>query len=395
VAGRDWFAGASSGYAGLYLAAERSGVGWLLDPALEDVGVLGRAVSERGPDTACDPDAVAADLGGLPDLLRERHFGVATGHVGQSAAEEADRIIAAAQERVTREQPGTWGEAIGDLADQLRICLRDRHVGIAGAHDSNVSHQAADQDGPALEVADRGSVLCVRIRRLWGGPQDDRLLHDWAQRGRDHFQSDRIVVDLRGNPGGNDAFLSRWIAPVRSADRQVPGQDAGWYVQGAPLGLWNPAALIEAADGLAAVPQFHRDHRHHPAPGDVLETREDPGEAVPAGEQPWHGRMLVVVDNLTFSSGETSAWTLQHALGARLIGTRTGGALEYGNIAPYLLPASGMCVRLATKRNDWGIPVELTGLPIDYNLDPTTPITSIASCFDTLHAHASTVGHPR
>jgi hypothetical protein len=68
--------------------------------------------------------------------------------------------------------------------------------------------------------------------------------------------------------------------------------------------------------------------------------------------------------------------------------TRVGGAMEYGNIAPYLLPASGMCVRLATKRNDWGIPVELTGLPIDCCIDPATPLAQVASGFDPLHAAA-------
>ncbi len=369
------------------LSLERSGIRWLLDPESPEVAELGQAVGARKPDTPCDPGAVAADLEVLPRLVRERHFGVATGYLAEHAACGAEQIIAVARDRILAQQPRTWGEAIGDLADQLRVCLHDRHVGVAGACDSSLRRgepaAPADQDAPAVEISQLHGVLCVRIRRLWGGPDDDRLLQEWARAGLEHFRSGRIIVDLRGYPGGNDAFLHQWIAPVRSSDAQVPGRDAGWYVQDAPLGLWNPAALIEASEGLDALPAFHREHRHHPHSADLLEVREDPGEQIPTGERPWHGQMLVAVDSQTFSSGETSAWALRYALGAHLIGGRTGGALEYGNIAPYLLPRSGMCIRLATKRNDWGIPVELLGLPVDQPLDPATPLAEIASAIST------------
>jgi hypothetical protein len=365
----------------LYLGPERSGVGWLLDPASPEVAALGRAAKARQPETPCDPGAVAADLDALPGLIRERHFGVATGRAGAP-----DEVIAAARDRILAERPDTWGGAVGDLAGQLRARLGDRHFGIAGADGGAVP---AGQDGPAVQVTEHEDVLCVRIRRFFGDPGDDRLLREWSQRGLEHFGSSRIVVDLRGNPGGDDGFLYRWIRPVRSADAQIPGAETGWYVGEVPLGLWNPSALIEATDGLDAVPAYHREHRHRPGPADVLDIREDQGEAVPAGERPWHGRMLVVVDRQTFSSGESSAWALRHALGAVLIGTRTGGMLEYGNNAPYLLPASGMLVRLASKHNDLGISIEFSGLPVDVEVDPATPLAELASSFDRLYQKAS------
>jgi hypothetical protein len=159
-------------------------------------------------------------------------------------------------------------------------------------------------------------------------------------------------------------------------------------VADAPLGIWNPAALIEARDGRDAVPSWHRAHRHAPAPGDVLRVRAeaaDGDEPLPAGARPWARRLLVLVDGRTRSSGESAAWMLQHGLGGRLIGSRTAGMIEYGNIAPYLLPASGLHVGLTTKHNDFGIPVELVGLPIHADLDPGSPLDLVAREFDRLY----------
>jgi len=62
----------------------------------------------------------------LPQLVRERHFGIATGLVAEKAADKAEQLILEARDRVLSEQPGSWGEALGDLNDQLCMCLRDR-----------------------------------------------------------------------------------------------------------------------------------------------------------------------------------------------------------------------------------------------------------------------------
>ena len=76
---------------------------------------------------------------------------------------------------------------------------------------------------------------------------------------------------------------------------------------------------------------------------------------------------------------------LQHAMGGLLIGGRTAGMIEYGNIAPYLLPASGLHIGLTTKHNDFGAPVELVGLPGHAELDPSTPLGTVARTFDRVY----------
>jgi Peptidase family S41 len=377
-----------------YFGPERSGVRWLLDPSAPGLAGLARAVQARTEDTECEPEAVAADLAMLPELLRDRHFGLATGLVAQGAADKSERLIRAARDRVLALRPRTWGEALGDLNDELRLCLRDRHVALRGSGRSRIRSDepaaAVDQGAPAVEVDDRHGVLCVTLRRFFGGAEDDKLLWEWARDSLSHFSYDRIVVDLRGNEGGNDAIMLEWIVPVLQAGVRIPGTSAGWVVGEAPLGLWNPAALIEARDGRDAVPSWHLGHRHVPSPGDVLQVRTEGDEdPLPAGVRPWDGKMLVLVDAQTKSSGESAAWMLRHGVRGVLIGGRTAGMIEYGNIVPYLLPASGLHIGLTTKHNDYGAPIELVGLPVQAELDPATPLRTVAHSFDRLHGSAA------
>jgi hypothetical protein len=374
----------------LYFGPDRSGVPWLLDPAAPGLAGLARAVQIRTQATQCEPEAVAADLSALPELLRERHFGIAAGLVAEASAAEAERLILTARDRIVSARPRSWGEALGDLNDQLRICLRDRHVQLGGSAPSRIRCDepvaTVDENAPVVEVEVQHGVLTITIRRLWGGQEDDARLWEWARDSLGHFSHERIIVDLRGNPGGNDMFMLEWIRPVLRAGASIPGAATGWFVGDAPLGLWNPTALIEARDGLDAIPSWHREHRRAPSPGDVLQIRtESDDELPPAGVRPWEGKMLVLVDGQTGSSGESSAWMLQHALGGLLLGGRTAGKIEYGNIAPYLLPASGLYIGLPTKRNDFGIPVELVGLPVHAALDPRMSLSAVAASFDRLY----------
>ena len=101
------------------------------------------------------------------------------------------------------------------------------------------------------------------------------------------------------------------------------------------------------------------------------------------------GRMLVLVDGGTGSSSESSAMMLRDALGARILGCPTYGSIEYGNIAPYVLPASGMVVTLPTRWNEVDVPVEVVGVAPDLELDVTTPAQDLAREFDDLWDAAS------
>ncbi|MGC5165764.1 S41 family peptidase [Luteimicrobium sp. DT211] len=62
--------------------------------------------------------------------------------------------------------------------------------------------------------------------------------------------------------------------------------------------------------------------RHAPAAGDGVRFDQS-ADHFPAGLHPFHGRMLVLVDGGTASSGESTATMLRDSLGARIVGGPT------------------------------------------------------------------------
>lgn len=360
----------------IYLDPARAGLRWLLDPASRSLGGLAREVERRTPASPCDADALAGDAESLAELLRERHFGVATGIVDRSAVDDA----VAAWRRRLRDRPRTWGEAVGNLQFDLRAALRDEHVRVFGAPRWRDGRSERDEGGPAVEERVVSRVLVLRVRRLIGDPQDERLLAAWSGAADRHFAHDRVVLDLRGNPGGNDGHTFTW---AERRFREVPHhvRESIWNVRGAPLGNWNAAAWRAARDGTDAVPPHLDAGRHEPRTGDEIELEEHDW-ALEAGDAPSDGRMLVLVDRRTRSSGESSAWLLRDGLGARLVGAPTTGMIEYGNIVPYAFERSGLVVNLPTKHNDYGFPVEGVGFPVDVPLDEALSADEVAATFD-------------
>jgi hypothetical protein len=356
----------------LYLDPAQSGVEWLLDP--DDPAVLEglRAAAARQPGDGCDPVALADDLPDLLTLVRRRHFGVATGVV---AADGLDGWAAALDRRLRSERPQTWGEALGTDILALRRLLGDAHVKavqhedperLAQADPRSAEPAAQDDDGPAYEETVVGGVVCVRIRRLLGNADDERALTAWGEAHERHFAHDQILVDLRGNRGGNDGYLYEWAEPHNPHEVAVVPSDRRWTVDGRPLGSWNSSVQMLALHG--KVPDAFEQYMLRPQPGARLAVLEDDG-VLPAGEQPWRGRMAVLTDRRTMSSGESSAWALRRMFGARIAGGRSEGCISFGNVVPYLLPRSGMKINLPTKQNLYP-GVEFAGIPVDVALDP-------------------------
>jgi hypothetical protein len=288
-------------------------------------------------------------------------------------------VLATWTRRLAR-NPRTWGAAVAELQFDLREALRDEHVRLFGAPRWRDGRGEEEEPGPAVEETLVAGVLVLRVRRLLGDPEDETQLARWHADADRHFSFDRIVLDLRGNPGGNDGHTYEW---ARRRFRPVPRhvRESLWEVRGRPLGNWNPFAWRAVRDATAVPPHLVAG-KHDPLPEDRIELRhtEYPLEA---GDRPWHGEMLVLVDRRTRSSGESSAWMLRDGLGARLVGSPTTGMIEYGNIVPYVLPDSGLVIQLPTKRNDYGFPVESVGFPVDVPLADDVPAAEVAAAFDS------------
>ena len=371
----------------LYLDPDEVRVAWLLDPDNAAVTAGLRAAADRTAEGRCDADALAADLPDLLVLLRERHFGLATGIRPDPGL---DGWAATWRQRLVAQRPDTWGGALGTAVHELRRLVGDRHLQASGEDpallrraDPRAAEPVLGEDpGPQVGQELIGGVLMLRIRTFGPTGDGDRALARWRDAHDRHFGHDRVVVDVRGNPRGGSTYARDWIAAhVPTPFSFVPGRR--WLLDGQPLILWNGMLRVEAVDGPDAVPEQFRALRPAPGAGSGLSIDGEQW-SFPRGSSPWRGRMLVLTDRATASAGESVAWLLRGALGARIAGGRSAGCCTYGDIMPYLLPRSGLQVWLASRWD--GFPaVELVGLPVDVPLDPRTPLAEVARRFDQVH----------
>lgn len=78
----------------------------------------------------------------------------------------------------------------------------------------------------------------------------------------------------------------------------------------------------------------------------------------------------MLLDRESASSAEGSALLLAQAFGATLVGERSGGYFEYGELTPFVLPRTGLVIELPTKRFYPAERIEGVGLPVDVYLPP-------------------------
>ena len=371
----------------LYLDPVGAGVPWLLDPERPQVVAALRAAATRTGDDPCDVDALVADLPDLLVLLRERHFGLATGAVSDPGL---DAWAQSWRARLTRERPATWGAGLGTAFHDLRQAVGDLHLTAVGESIDLLRAVYPRRDepvygldpGPPIEEQVVGGVLTLRVRSFVPTGDGEQALVRWRDGHQRHFRYDRIIVDVRGNGGGGSTYARDWITDhVPEPFSFVAGRR--WLLDGEPLIIWNYGVTIDSVHGRQAVPREFIDRWPSPGPDSAL-TVDTEQWRFARGNTPWHGRMLVLTDRRTASAGEGVAWLLRQAFDTRIVGGRSAGMVTFGDIVPYLLPRSGLQVTLASRHDDFG-DVEMAGLPVDVPLDPRTPLAEIAADVDRLH----------
>lgn len=371
-----------------YLAEDVSGIDWLIDVTQPEMQRISKDLQQRTPTSPVDVDALLEDIALLPRLIRERHVFVL---LGRCDPEPALDVVESWRRRVARDRPSTWGDAVGDVVPRLQEALQDNHLTIgSNTIPRGLRANRSGDDGPAWESEmQHGSlgepVSVVRIRSLDETFETTQALHRGS--GDDTpWDDDRIVVDLRGNGGGDDSFVLQWAAPhLPHAFRSPPLKCLN--VGDKPLMVWNHCAFLALQNPSAPPPAALEPLRHMPSSHDEVRVA-DLVDQRPTGGDPWTGRMLVLVDGATASSGESAAWILRESFGARLLGGRTMGLVESANLCLYVLPHAGLVIGLPSQWVQLPEPAEFIGMEVDREIDVDTPTTDVVRQFDTLWAAA-------
>ena len=231
-------------------------------------------------------------------------------------------------------------------------------------------------EGAPYEWHRAGRAAVIRIKRLHGSAADEENLEQLAKDYEAQRSAPFIVFDFRGSGGGNDGYVESWIK------KAARGISAPAYVDvtsssAVACGDWNVLVskqieqkTIDTGEGRAARKSFLESHPLGGGPkgtaGDVFEG----SSAAFSGKTPYHGRVFVLVDRSAGSSGESAPLLLRAALGATIVGERTAGYLEYGNLMPYLMPRTGVGWGLGSKRNLFASPSDGVGIAVDAYLSP-------------------------
>jgi hypothetical protein len=233
-----------------------------------------------------------------------------------------------------------------------------------------------------------GDTAVIRVASFWGTVAQFENLGRLAQDYSEHARSRRIVFDLRGNGGGNDSPVYDWIARAKDGV-WFSGAEVARIGQLSPCEEWNQLVDRQVQEHIQATAASKAARAAVRArwPTRLPETRDrfDAGLIHDHAAHPFKGPIYVVEDHDSMSSGETAAFVLRQALGAILVGERTGGYLDYGNVSSVVLPASHLRVNMPTKRNWYGAPMEAVGLDVDYYLrDVELPVRDLLPLFDRL-----------
>ncbi|MGE0555743.1 MAG: S41 family peptidase [Gemmatimonadales bacterium] len=151
-----------------------------------------------------------------------------------------------------------------------------------------------------------------------------------------------LIIDLRGNPGGDNSFSDKmlaWIAtePFRFASRYTLKASAttrAWYREIASRDL--PASDADAVRRLNAALAERRDGERFPFEVPLVPPREGPR---------YQGQVYALTDRFSFSMATSVAATIQDYRFGLVVGEETADLpTSYGSVARFTLPNTGLGV---------------------------------------------------
>jgi hypothetical protein len=257
------------------------------------------------------------------------------------------------------------GDTLQLICGEKRFALKARPL---------ASREEGMFDKPTYEWRRAGQAAIIRVRNFSGPPAEQQRLEQLAADYPAHRRSPLVVFDLRGNGGGNDGYAYRWVKQARRG----AWDSASWSVYPVssflPWLMWNQEVWASIAqdrvDDPASVARRDEIRKQWPRSAAELSIEFKSAREDNDAKLPYKGRVFVLMDRQCGSSGESAAAMIREGLGATLVGERTAGLQEYGNVRTLALPRTQLVVHFATKRNYFRTPMEAVGQPADVYLPP-------------------------
>lgn len=196
---------------------------------------------------------------------------------------------------------------------------------------------AAEPDGPVAEYSIDDALAVLTIHRCVVDDSYRAVLAEFFREVHER-ETERIVVDLRGNPGGNSGVTDLFVEYL----------DVGEIPTGSTKARFGPWVV--------------------PLGSGTMEGRKH--------ETAFSGEILVLTDHGTFSSAADFATVLSDNNLARIIGAPPGSApTGAGDVVVFELPHSGLFMQVSYKYFERPDPTRPSSvLEVDTQVDPTRTV---------------------
>jgi hypothetical protein len=192
-----------------------------------------------------------------------------------------------------------------------------------------------------------GGIPVIRVRNFGDTLQDE--LTQFVQTGSAHRGDPVVIVDIRGNGGGNEAWPIAWIQGLTGRRAESVFISSELSSKTTMAGRAN--VFVQLQDLYPDTNFFQREAEQHTALAEAFES---------GGRQPtWSGphyplmplipnetTVILVTNGYVASAGEGLVMRASRAENVVLVGENTRGALTFGNPGIFQLPHSRLTVRL-------------------------------------------------
>ncbi len=256
---------------------------------------------------------------------------------------------------------------------------------------------AVSSEGQAwkMETRQNGTGPVSVLAISYFPPSSDSQWFGFTEAVRKVLDSAAIIVDLRGNIGGDDAkgfemaslFLGRelemgWVQEVVCETAESFALQINTY----ELIIWNRYVAknllppVELTDHLESLKCKARTLAQNPAGNGKVVVEQAP-RVDAKGSLAFNNKIFVLVDAATASSGEWTALYLKRHPNVVIVGENTHGMIHFGNSGLLQLPHSGLVINLCMKINELtdGQFFERTGITPDIQVSNEDSLNHVLS----------------
>jgi len=199
-----------------------------------------------------------------------------------------------------------------------------------------------------------GGIPVVRIRSF--GDSNTKYVDMFLECARKYQDEPCIIIDVRGNSGGNEAYPRQWVTEYTGVNPERVQIFTQLVSETAMMGRSNYFAYNLNRDPGLKEQGYDTKMVEYRGYADSIENDEFDPYWLPynvPGSQiiPNNNTIIVLMDANVFSAGEGFLGYLNHVENVVFIGENSGGAVIYGQMSAHRLPNSKLLVNLPISLN--------------------------------------------